>query len=160
MSQGISSALERFRRSAGTIFGMSPDIFGQLNHPRATIPEIRRLLGISMVNGRDVYATFPPILFPEDRDGNMTHVFLNPVLFRVSNLATKLLTGLMNSIIQVARVIIYGDSFLSWTPESRQKLFLRSTGTYRHEDGRDIEATSGLIAMIAVMVSVYFMQLC
>ena len=84
MSQGISSAIERFRRSAGVIFGMSPDIFRQLNHPRATIPEIRKLLGISTVGGRDVYATFPSVLFPEGRDGNMAHVFLNPVLFKVS----------------------------------------------------------------------------
>lgn len=89
MSKGISNSIERFRRQAGEIFGTAQDIFRKPNYPRASVPRLRHLLGISTaIDGRDVYATFPPILFPNGYDGNMSHVFLNPILFQVCDLDT------------------------------------------------------------------------
>lgn len=49
-------------------------------------------------------------------------------------------------------MILYGDTYLFWAPGSKQHLTFRSNGTYAHDDGRNIEATDGFIATIAIFV--------
>ena len=83
--KGISNAIERFRRHAGEIFGLGPDVFRKANYPRSTIPKLRQLLGTSVANGRDTYPLFPPVLFPDGRSDTMSHIFLNPLLFKVGD---------------------------------------------------------------------------
>lgn len=88
-SRGISSAIEQFRRQAGEIFGTAPEVFRKPHYPRASVARLRHLLGISKASdGRDVYAIFPPILFADGHESNMSYVFLNPVLFQVCDLCT------------------------------------------------------------------------
>ncbi|KJA13372.1 hypothetical protein HYPSUDRAFT_209601 [Hypholoma sublateritium FD-334 SS-4] len=138
VGDGISNALDRFRRMGGQVFGIPGNIFTTTHYPRATVPEIRQLLGITQATNTsgkvyDIYPEFPPVLFPTDRPGDMRHVFLNPLLFKV------------------ARMILYGDTYLFWTPGGKQHLTFRSNGTYAHNDGRNIEATDGFIASIAML---------
>lgn len=74
----------------GQVFNLPGNVFTTTHFPRATVPEIRQLLGIiqatrnSGKESYDIYPDYPPVLFPVDRPGDMRHVFMNPLLFKVS----------------------------------------------------------------------------
>ncbi|KAF8971926.1 hypothetical protein BDZ97DRAFT_1753148 [Flammula alnicola] len=126
-----SNALKRFRAAAGEIFGLNPEYFKR-EFPRSTIPEIRRLLGITVgKDGKNVYDPKPPVLFPEGKEHIQAKIFWNPVLFKLG------------------RTTIYGPTYMDKSED--RKLVIRSNGTYSREDARSVEATAGLISWSGTM---------
>ncbi|KAF8186690.1 hypothetical protein BJ912DRAFT_1060162 [Pholiota molesta] len=163
-SAGLASALHRLRSIAGQVFDIKQDVFRNLevnkrsrrsmktvpatgpavdleksatSVDRANDPAIRKLLGITSVtsvsNGKkittDAYADIPPVLFKPGHERDMKYLFQNPQMY------------------QFVRVVIYGPSNLD-----AEKPSLHKNNSYRHADGRPIEATSGLIAWFGVMI--------
>jgi hypothetical protein len=85
MGSGRSSAIERFRSNAASIF---PDLDAALfpkSVKRSEDPKIRKLLGLTGDSHRDKNPPMlAPVLFKDEDTRSMSKLFRNPVLFQVS----------------------------------------------------------------------------
>ena len=82
MANGRSSAIERFRSHAGTIF---PDIDTTLfrkSTKRSEDPQIRKLLGLSG-SAEKTPPMLAPVLFKDEDTKSMSKLFRNSALFQV-----------------------------------------------------------------------------
>jgi hypothetical protein len=81
MANGRSSAIERFRSHAGTIF---PDIDTTLfrkSMKRSEDPQICKLLGLSAEKNPPIMLA--PVLFKDEDTKSMSKLFRNSALFQV-----------------------------------------------------------------------------
>jgi hypothetical protein len=58
-----ANEIKKLRGVAGDIFGLPAKYFTNPQYDRASVPEIRQLLGVTSTLNV-VYKTFPPVLFP------------------------------------------------------------------------------------------------
>ncbi|KAG1847397.1 hypothetical protein F4604DRAFT_1540267, partial [Suillus subluteus] len=72
-----ANEIKKLRGVAGDIFGLPAKYFTNPQYDRASVPEIRQLLGVTSTSNV-VYKTFPPVLFPKlIEDKSLKTVFGN-----------------------------------------------------------------------------------
>jgi hypothetical protein len=80
MNSSCASEIKKLHSKAGLIFGLSEQYFADIAYDRASVPEIQRLLGISI--SQHMPKPSPPILFPNlVEDPLLKTVFGNWELF-------------------------------------------------------------------------------
>jgi hypothetical protein len=81
MNSSCASEIKKLRSKAGVIFGLPEQYFTDTMYNRASVPEIQKLLGISVLQRTP--KPFPPILFPNlVEDASLKMIFGNWEVFR------------------------------------------------------------------------------
>jgi hypothetical protein len=80
MNSSRASEIKKLRSKAGVIFGLPEQYFTDTTYNRASVPEIQKLLGISV--SQRTPKPFPPILFPNlVEDASLKTIFGNWEVF-------------------------------------------------------------------------------
>jgi len=81
MNQSLCNGAKRAREFAGSIFNCLPSDF---DSPATRLAKFGTLIGLTSINGVNVYNTLAPLLYLEYEGFNdKDKIFLNPILIRV-----------------------------------------------------------------------------